>query len=124
MKAPVRSRSIGTKVTEEEYARLEAQAAEKKQSLSEWSREAMLSVAESGTGTSAEQTLLAEVLALRTILVNLFFQLSQGEPIAPEQMKSILERADAGKREKALAKLQPAKPEPEKMAATAAAAVQ
>jgi hypothetical protein len=51
--------------------------------------------------------------------VNLFFQLSQGEPIAPDQMKSILERADAGKREKALAKLQPAKPEPEKMAAAA-----
>ena len=75
MKAPVRSRSIGTKVTEEEYARLEAQAAERKQSLSEWSREAMLSAAESGTGTPAEQTLLAEVLALRTILVNLFFQL-------------------------------------------------
>jgi hypothetical protein len=56
MKAPVRSRSIGTKVTEEEYARLEAQAAEKKQSLSEWSREAMLSAAESGTGTPAELT--------------------------------------------------------------------
>ncbi len=58
MKAPVRSRSIGTKVTEEEYARLEAQAAERKQSLSEWSREAMLSAAESGTGTPASPHVL------------------------------------------------------------------
>jgi hypothetical protein len=56
MKAPVRSRSIGTKVTEEEYARLEAQAAERKQSLSEWSREAMLSAAESGTGRRVQKT--------------------------------------------------------------------
>jgi hypothetical protein len=45
MKAPVRSKSIGTKVTTEEYAVLEACAAEQKQSLSEWTRDALLAAA-------------------------------------------------------------------------------
>ena len=105
MKAPLRNRSIGTKVTEEEYARLEACAAEAKQSLSEWSREALLRASDDkGHG---EQTILAEVLALRSILLNLFFKVSQGQAVPAEEMKSIIERADSGKLDKALARLQP-----------------
>jgi hypothetical protein len=115
VKSVLRTKSVTTKVTEAEYARLEELAGADSLNLSEWVRGKLLAApVEAGT-----DVLLAEVLALRTILVNLFFQLSQGAPIAPDEMKAILERADAGKRDKALAKLQPAKPEPEKLAVAA-----
>jgi hypothetical protein len=108
MKAPVRSKSIGTKVTTEEYAVLEACAAEQKLSLSEWARDLLLAAAaEHGTEKPA---VLAEVLALRTILLNLFYRLGAGRPAEPDEMQRIIERADAVKIEKALACLQSTRP--------------
>src|SRR5256885_14430224 len=85
-KAPLRTRSIGTKVTEEEYARLEQCAGEQQRSVMEWCREALLAAADGATGTPAEHAMIGEVLALRTILLNLFFQVAQGEKVTSEQM--------------------------------------
>lgn len=62
-----RTRSIGTKVTDEEYARIEALAGE--QAISEWARGALLKAAAPAT----DSVVLAELLALRTILLNLHF---------------------------------------------------
>ncbi|MDQ2843574.1 MAG: hypothetical protein M3Y72_21540 [Acidobacteriota bacterium] len=104
LKATLRTKSVTTKVTEAEYARLEERAGASRLSLSEWVRGQLLAASpEAGT-----EVVLAEMLALRTILLNLFFQLGQGAPVEPEEMKALIERADAGKREKALAKLQAA----------------
>jgi hypothetical protein len=107
MKAPLRSKSIGTKVTDEEYARLEQAASARQQSMSEWCREALIAAADQvgGGANQAEPVVLGELLALRTIVVNLFFQLGQGEPMTPEEMKTIIERADAGKLRKAVERL-------------------
>lgn len=41
MKPPVRTRSIGTKVSDEEYAQLEKLAQEHGQKLGEWCRDVM-----------------------------------------------------------------------------------
>ncbi len=75
-----RTKSIGTKVTEEEYARLEALAGG--QRLSEWVRRVLLSAAEP---SAAEPIVLAELLALRTILLNLHFAVCQGNPLRPRR---------------------------------------
>lgn len=101
-KPAFRTKSIGTKVTEEEFARFEELAAAVGQSRAEWVRARLLAPATAGT-----EVVLAEVLALRSILLNLFFKVSQGQAVAAEEMKSIIERADSGKLEKALARLQP-----------------
>lgn len=103
-KTDLRAKSIGTKVTEEEFARLEELARGAGQTRAEWVRARLLAPAAAGAGT---EQVLAEVLALRSILLNLFFKVSQGEAVPAEEMKSIIERADAGKLEKALARLQP-----------------
>ncbi len=58
--------------------------------------------------TAAEQTLLAEVVGLRTILLNLFFKLANGERITAEEMRAVIERADADKLKKAQARLEQA----------------
>jgi hypothetical protein len=53
-----------------------------------------------------EETLLAEVLALRTILLNLHFMVAKGETITAEGMQAIIKRADAGKAKKAAERLE------------------
>jgi hypothetical protein len=102
VKPTQRTRSVGTKVTEEEYGMLEAAAG--KQTMAEWAREALLKAAK-GEGTAVEKTLLAEVLSLRKIVVNLMYELAGGKTPTPELMQKIIEHADAEKLEKAHARL-------------------
>ena len=74
VKPVFRRKSIGTKVSEEEYQ------------LAEWVREVLPREPEGRQARPAEQTLLAELLALRTILLNLHFTLAKGEAITAEDM--------------------------------------
>ena len=66
VKPVFRRKSIGTKVSEEEYAQLEALAGGR--AMSEWAREVLLRELEGKQARPADETVLAEVLALRTIL--------------------------------------------------------
>ena len=86
-----RTKSIGTKVTDEEYARIEALAGE--QTMSEWARAALLKAADA----PSESVVLAELLALRTILLNLHFAVCAGEPVTAETMRRLIDRADQDK---------------------------
>jgi hypothetical protein len=101
VKPVFRRKSIGTKVSEEEYARLEALAGGR--AMSEWVREVLLRELEERQARPADETLLAEVLALRTILLIAFYKLAQGEKLTAEELQSFIERADAGKAKKAAA---------------------
>jgi hypothetical protein len=98
--ASPRNKSISTKVTDEEYARFEALAGE--QTISEWARDALLTTAEPST---ADQTIVAELLALRMILLNVLFRIANHEPVTDEDMQDIIHRADARKLLKALERL-------------------
>jgi len=95
-----RTKSIGTKVTPEEYARIQALAGE--QPISEWVRAALLKAAD---GSPADAIVLAELLSLRTILLNLHFHLCSGTPVTAETMQRLIERADQDKRHQAEARL-------------------
>ncbi len=95
-----RTKSISTKVTDEEYARFEALAGE--QTISEWTRDVLLNATKHNAG---EQTVLAEVLALRTILLNVHFAVSQGQTLTAEGMQHLIERADRDKLGKAQQRL-------------------
>lgn len=101
LKPILRTKSIGTKVTEEEYARLEALANASGRNMSEWVRDVLLAEVESKAAEGTEATVLAELLGLRTILLNLLFTLAKGEVMTAEQMQTVIERADAGKLERA-----------------------
>jgi hypothetical protein len=84
VKPPVRTKSIGTKVSDEEYAQLEKLAQSHGQTLGEWCRDVMLEHVDGRKPSVIEETLLAEVLALRTILLNLHFTVAKGEAITAE----------------------------------------
>ena len=96
----LRTKSVSTKVTEEEYAQFEALAGE--QTISEWARDVLLKATKPNAG---EQTVLAEVLALRTILLNIHFAISQGQTLTAEEMHQLIERADQNKLSKARERL-------------------
>ena len=104
MKPPLRTKSVGTKVSEEEFAALESRARARKLTLSEWVRAELLEPrnGESGAGT---EVLLGEVLALRTILMNLMFSLTNGKPVTPEAMRELIDKADGDKERRAMERL-------------------
>lgn len=93
MKPPLRTKSVGTKVSEAEYALLEERARVAGMRLAEWVREVLLSaLAESGPGAS--EVALAEVLSLRSLLLNLHLWAAKGELLPEAEMRSHIERAD------------------------------
>jgi hypothetical protein len=97
----LRTKSISTKVTEEEYVRLEALA--DGHTMSEWVREVLLKAA--AAPGHAEQVIVAELVAMRSILLNLLVGAANTEPTGTEEMQRLIERADADKFERAVAKL-------------------
>jgi hypothetical protein len=102
---------VGARLTAAEYASLERQAQASGQSLSEWCREVMLASANGQTPKSQPsdgtevRAVMAELVALRTILLNVLFRQANGESLTAEQMQTLIERADAAKLKKAVERL-------------------
>ena len=92
-----RTRSISAKVTDAEYAQIVARAHPK--TVSEWARAILVSASKP---VDVEFLLLAEFLALRTILLNLHFSLAEGgRTPSIEAMKALIDRADTEKIDRA-----------------------
>ena len=112
MKAPLRTKSIGTKVSEEEFAALEAAAREADMNLSEWVRAVLLAAPgvelPDDDAALAGRVTLAEVLALRTLFLNLQFRQAQG-PLTETEMRGLIERADAVKGDRARERIEAAR---------------
>ena len=88
-----RNRSISTKVTDEEYQQIVAGARPK--TVSEWARPILVRASEP---VDIEFLLLAEFLALRTIVLNMHFALAEGGPVpSTEAMRRLIDRADTEK---------------------------
>ena len=81
----LRTKSISTKVTDEEYAQFEALAGA--QTISEWAREVLLRASKP---SPSDQTIVAELLALRMILVNVLFSIANREPLTSEDMQDMI----------------------------------
>jgi hypothetical protein len=116
VKPPLRTKSIGFKVSEEEYAQLETAAQAEGRTLGEWCREAIL---RGGSSNDSERhaPALAEIVGVRLLLVNVLRPLAAGEKISPEAFDKMLDQISEVKHELA-AKLQQQadrkKPQPEK----------
>ena len=102
MKRELRTKSVGTKVSEAELRVLESRAERAGLTLSEWVRDVLLeSSVEMGT-LAAERAILAEVLAMRTILLNFMLKVGEGTPIPEAASKKLIEWADQNKMKRAL----------------------
>jgi hypothetical protein len=104
----LRNRTVGSKVTESEYAQLAAIAERGGVTLGEWCREVLLACANDSqevTVTAAEQALLAEVVALRTILLNALYKLAPQEDLTDRDLDRLIERADKDRFQRARERL-------------------
>jgi hypothetical protein len=105
------TRAITTKVTATEFKQLEQLWSESGMSRSEWCRKVLLERANliNSNGNSytlnEDTLLLAEVLALRTITVNLLHSLGSGETISREKLTNLTELADREKLRRAIDRL-------------------
>ena len=119
VKPALRTKSIGFKVSEDEYVRLDAAAQTSGGSLGEWCRELLLArvngqepkAATDSAGTG-QVALMAELVALRAILLNVLFKLAKGQTLTAQEMQGLIDRADSDKLKKAQERLaQAAEPE-------------
>jgi hypothetical protein len=92
-----RTRSISTKATDDEYSQIVAGA--KPKTVSEWARPILVQASEP---VDIEFVLVAEFLALRTIILNLHFSLVDGSRTPSiEAIKALIERTDTEKVDRA-----------------------
>jgi hypothetical protein len=99
VKPPLRTKSIGFKVSEEEYAQLETAARASGQTLGEWCRETIL------RGAASHDPALAEIIGVRLLLVNVLGPIAAGERVTPERFNQLLDQISEAKHQLA-AKLQ------------------
>jgi len=102
VKPPLRRKSIGFKVSEDEYAQLEMAAQAGGSTLGEWCRKVVLA---SASEEERHDPALAEIVGVRLLLVNVLRPVAAGEKLAPEAFDKMLDQISAVKHELA-AKLQ------------------
>jgi hypothetical protein len=94
-----RSKSIATRLTETEFSEVETAANSSGKKVAEWLREAALTQARTGEKAPTDPVLLAEILALRDLVLNLFAVASKG-PLSDETLRKISAYADSIKGQK------------------------
>lgn len=102
-----RAKSIATRLTEAEFAEVEAAAANAGKKCAEWLRDAALVQARGTQKQKTDPILLAELMNVRTLMLNLFAAGSKG-PISDESLRKMSAYAESIKQQKAdelLAKL-------------------
>ena len=95
-----RTKSIATRLTDAEFAEIESAAASAGKKVAEWLREAALAQARTAGEEKTDTVLLAELLALRSMVVNLLAIASKG-PLSDETLRKISAYADSIKDQKA-----------------------
>jgi hypothetical protein len=99
----VRTRTVSTKVSEDDYGLLKQLAGD--QRVGEWVRDVLFKAVLAEQTAEAHRTILGELLALRKILLNLQFSVAAGEPVTRDRMLALIEEADAEKGEWARVRL-------------------
>jgi len=119
-------------VSEAELRVLESRAERAGLTLSEWVRDVLLGSSVDAGTMAAERAILAEMLAMRAILLNFMLKLSMRQPITEQVSRELIEWADSNKMKRALEvlaknstreeRMQTAPPEPKLPKAAAKAA--
>jgi len=97
-----RARSVATRLTETEFREVEAAAANAGKKVGEWLRDAALAHARfsSGADEQTDPILLAEIMGMRSLMLNLFARASEG-PLTTEDLRKMSTYSDSIKEQKA-----------------------
>ena len=103
-KSGFRTKTVATRLTPDELAEIESSAQNAGQALSEWLRATALSAARQRPADPVE-LLLAEVWALRYVVLNFFHAgtqaASEGKQLLPDSVLKIRDQSDARKLQQA-----------------------
>lgn len=98
----MKQRSISYRITEPEYQRALRTAEQRGQTPGEFARDALRNELDRiEVARSLEEILLGEVLAMRSIVGNVIYNMAKGVAISPETMNRFIAEADASKSKRA-----------------------
>jgi hypothetical protein len=95
-----RVKSIATRLTEAELSEIESAASKTGKKVSEWLRDTALAQVHAPQEERTDSVLLAEIMGMRSLMLNLFAKASQG-PLSTEDLQKMSAYADSIKDEKA-----------------------
>lgn len=93
----VRSRQIGVRLTETEYAALEKVAWKSGRTIGDWSREQLIMAVAMTENGAASVVLLTEIIGLQMFLTNALSSVVQGERMSAEQYQDLMRHVKANK---------------------------
>ena len=97
----MRVRTASTKVTEAEFAELDAFASQRGQSVSEWIRQTLLAEARNQRNTATTVHLFTELIGIQLLLINTLGPLIRGERMTADHLNAILRQVQSTKARKA-----------------------
>ena len=98
---PVKTRTIGIRVTEPEYLRLQREASESNQTVSEWGRSKVVGPSALQDSSALSKHIFTELVGLQLLLMNALPPLLRGEHMLAEQVEQLRRHVQAIKRAKA-----------------------
>ncbi len=93
----VRSRQIGVRLTESEYAALEKVAWKSGRTIGDWARDQLLMAIAMTDAGAPSTVLLTEIIGLQMFLTNALASVVQGERMSAEQYQDLMRHVKANK---------------------------
>ena len=100
-RAEMRVKTASTKVTDGEFAELEAFASQHGQSVSEWIRQTLLAEVRSQRNGATTFHLFTELVGIQLLVMNTLGPLIRGERMTPEHLNAVLRQVQSIKARKA-----------------------
>jgi hypothetical protein len=100
-KTELRARTASTKVTDSEFAEMEAFASQRGQKVSEWIRQTLLGEARNPENSATAFHLFTELVGIQLLLMNTLGPLIRGEKMTVEHLDAVLRQVQSSKARKA-----------------------
>jgi hypothetical protein len=100
-KLELRVKTASTKLTENEFAELEAFTSQRGQSVSEWIRQALLSEVRNPRHIATTFHVFTELVGIQLLLMNTLGPLIRGERMTAEHLDAVLRHVQSSKARKA-----------------------
>ncbi len=97
----LRARTASTKVTDSEFAELEAFASQRGQSISEWIRQTLLSEVRNQRNSATAVHVFTELIGIQLLLMNTLGPLIRGEKLTAEHLDAVFRQVQSSKGRKA-----------------------
>jgi hypothetical protein len=96
-----RTRTLGVRISESEFATLEQRAWQSGKTVADWARDRLLVHVEHAETDRITAHVFTELIGLEMLLMGFFSPLLQGRQISPEQYQEIVRSVQAGKGKRA-----------------------